>query len=619
MKLSHNTASHIAGLVAALVIMLIAFAGHNKARAGDAAHGFSPVHELKYPSGFRHFSYVHADAPKTGTLRLGAIGTFDSLNTLRYPGHTPSSRDERFSIHDFIYDTLLFKSADEPAAYYGLLAESVEVADDHSWARFTLRPDARWHDGQSITPEDIRFTFATLTEQGPPYLRQILRGVEVVVENASTVLIKAPRPGDRDFAPRVGNVPIHPKHFWQKNDVNKSGLTPPLGSGPYRVVAVDAGRKITFERVPDYWGKAHPVNTGRHNFARIEIEFFRDSTVALEAFKAGKYDLRVEKDAVRWATGYDGPALTRKKIVKSTFTPSVPGQMMTLVFNVRRGKFKHRNVRRAIALAYDFDWTNKSLFHGQYTPVGSFFSGTRNAASGKAGEGERELLKPHLASLPDGILDAPSSDSTSSLVDRRDALREAKRLLDAAGYKVRDAKRIDPATGEPMSIRLAYINPGLRKVFGAFARSLDKLGIALSYPTLEPITASKTILSHDYDMAALSRWNPGLVPGTSESLVWGSALADRTPSYALSGAKDAALDATIAAMTRARSLDSLENAARAFDRVLRWQQYAIPMWRTPSAWIAHRNTVGLPSFDGLDMRSIVDLAWHADDAARASQ
>lgn len=599
---------------AALLAVLFAMAGA-PVQAGDAAHGYSPLHGLKYDSGFTRFAYVNAHAPKGGTLKLGAVGSFDSLNTLRYPGRTPNAQAERFDMRDLIYDTLLVKSADEPAGYYGLLASSVEVADDFAWARFVLRPDARWHDGRRVTADDVVFTFTVLARQGPPYLRHILRGVAVRAEDDGAVRFTAPHPGDREFVARVGLVAIHPRHFWENHDVTHGGMDMPLGSGPYRVASADAGRKVIFERVPGYWGANHPANAGRYNFDRIELEFFRDDTVALEAFRSGAFDLRVERDAVRWTTGYEGPALAEGRIRKQSIDEAAPGHLMALVFNLRREKFRDVRLRRAIALAYDFSWTNDNLFHGQYAPVASFFGDTRNAAAGPAGEGERKLLEPYLDQLPDRILLAPAPQRSSADLPRREALSEAAELLDAAGFRVRGGARVDPATGEPLAIRLAYLNPRLPRVLGAFADSLSRLGIRLTYPTLEPVTASKTILSHDFDMAALERWEPGLAPGTTESLLWSSALADATPSYALAGAKDPALDATIGAMTAARSLQELETAARAFDRVLRWRQYAIPLWRNTATWVAHRNTVAFPDCTGLDLKSLVDIAWHAPENA----
>ncbi|MGE0612438.1 MAG: extracellular solute-binding protein [Hyphomicrobiales bacterium] len=589
-------------------------------QAGEAAHGYSPLHKLKYDSSFSHFGYVNIHAPRGGTLKLGTVGGFDSLNTLRYPGRTPNAQAERIDIRDLVYDTLLAKSADEPAGYYGLLARSVEVADDYSWARFVLRPDARWHDGKPVTADDVVFTFTVLARQGPPYLRHVLRGVTARAEDAGAVRFTAPHPGDREFVARMGLVAIHPRHFWESHDVTRSGMDIPLGSGPYRVASADPGRKIVFERVPDYWGANHPVNAGRHNFDHVEIEFFRDDTVALEAFRSGAFDLRVERDAVRWMTGYEGPALGEGRIRKVAIDEAAPGHLMSLVFNLRRDKFKDVRLRRAIALAYDFSWINDNLFHGQYVPVTSFFGNTRNAATGPAGAGERELLEPYLATLPDRILMSPAPPRPAAELSRREALADAAALLDEAGFKVKDGARLDPATGEPLAIRLAYLNPRLPRVLGAFAESLSRLGIRLTYPTLEPVSASKAILAHDFDMAALERWEPGLAPGTSESLLWSSMLADATPSYALAGAKDPVLDATIRAMTNARSLEELEVAARAFDRVLRWRQYAIPLWRNPATWVAYRNTVAFPDCTGLDLKSLVDLAWHKPEGSgRAGQ
>ena len=595
-------------LVAAALIIAVSLTS-GITRAADVTHGFSPLHPLKYGPDFRHFDYVDPDAPKGGTLRLGAVGTFDSLNTLRYPGRTPLSRPEGFGLRSLLYDKLIVASADEPAGYYGLLAERITVAPDYSWVRFEIRPDARWHDGKPVTARDVVFTFETLARQGPPFSRQMLHGVRVQAEGKLAVKITAARPGNRDFVAQVGQVAIHPQHFWAERDVKKGGLEIPLGSGPYRVVKVLPGRKIALERVPGYWAAAHPVSRGRYNYDRIEAEFYRNNTVALEAFKTGAFDLRIEQDAVRWATGYEGPALAAGRIKQKKLALATPGHLMMLVFNMRRPLFKDTRVRRAISLAYDFSWTNRNLFHGQYRPIASFYQATRNAASGAASPGERKLLAAHVAALPDGILDAASPDEGKPPLDARSALVEAKRLLDAAGLAVRNGKRIDPASGEPVSVRIAYTNPRLPRVFGPFAKSLERLGITLKHPPLEPVTASKVLLGHDYDLAALDRWVPGVVPGTGEFLLWGSALADVTPSYALSGVKDAALDAAIKTMTAARSLETLQTAARAFDRILRWRQYAIPLWRSPEIWLALSDRIALPPSDSLLSVSYIDRAW----------
>lgn len=586
--------------------------------AADAAHGYSPVHSLKYGADFKHFDFVNSDAPKGGKLRLGAVGTFDSLNTLRYPGRTPLARPEGFSLRDLIYDKLLVQSADEPAGYYGLLAERVIVAPDLGWVRFDLRRDARWHDGNPITARDVVFTFKTLSKQGPPFYRQMLRGVRVEAESSHSVKITAPHPNSRVFVAHVGGIQIHPHHFWAKRDVEHGGLEIPLGSGPYRVAKVQPGRKIVLERTPDYWAAAHPINRGRHNFDRIDVEFYRDNTVALEAFKAGAFDLRVEQDAVRWATAYQGPALTTGRIKRHNLRLATPGRLMMFVFNMRRSLFRDIRVRRAIALAFDFGWTNRNLFHGLYEPIGSFFDSTRNAASGAAARDERRLLASHLDALPNGILDAASPKEGRPSSAARSALVKAKRLLDDAGFAVQNGKRIDPSTGNPVTIRLVYINPRLPRVIGPFAKSLEKLGVTLKHQPLEPVTASKTLLGHDYDIAALAQWAPGVLPGTSESLLWGSAFADITPSYALSGVKDPALDSAIKAMSSARSLEALQTAARAFDRILRWRQYAIPLWRTPKVWIAVRDRIKLPPSDDLFRLTFVDRAWITEPAKAMS-
>lgn len=565
----------------ALVVALV-FAATISLRTASAApaHGYSPIHDLKYPPDFSHFDYVNPSAPKGGEIRIGRVGTFDSLNTLRYPGNTPAD------MRGYIYDTLIVASADEPAGFYGLLAETVDAAEDLSWARFKLRPDAKWHDGRPVTADDVVFTFETLAKQGAPYYRQVLRLFTVEKETPDTVLFRSKRPGDREFVRIVGTLPIHPAHFWKSRDAEGRSLDLPLGSGPYRAASVIAGRSLVLERVPDYWAKSHPVNTGRYNFDLVRVEYYRDKTIAREAFTAGEFDVWRERDAAQWANAYKNVKRNGIGIVRRTFTLATPGTMATLVFNLRRSPFQDRRVREAVTLAYNFEWTNRVLFAGSYKPVESFFGDTALAANGPITQAEKVLLDGKSAGLPEEAVERPGPGVRDGLTSDRAAFRRADALLNEAGFRVVDGKRIDPATGKQVAINVTFNNPSLARVLGSFARNLERLGIKLTYPLLEPTAATRKLLDHDFDLADLTL-TPKLVPGNAERLLWGSALADRPGTYALAGSKDPVLDTAITAMLNARDRETLQTAANLFDRTLRWQRYAVPLWRTDEVWIAH--------------------------------
>ncbi|MDA7947745.1 MAG: extracellular solute-binding protein [Hyphomicrobiaceae bacterium] len=566
------------------------------------AHGYSPIHELKYPSDFPHFDYVNPDAPKGGGIRWGRVGTFDSLNTLRYPGTTPAD------LRRHLYDTLIVASADEAAGYYGLLAEMTEVSDDLSWVRFKLRSDARWHDGAPITAEDVVFTFRTLASQGAPYYRQVLRLFTVEQEAQRVVVFRSKKPGDREFVRIVGTLPIHPAHFWKDRNAKGKSLEIPLGSGPYRVKTVTAGRSLSLERVKDYWARSLPVNVGRYNFDAIGIEYYRDRTVALEAFTAGEFDVWRERDAARWSSAYKNIQRNGIRIVRRTFRLNTPGTTATLVFNLRRARFQDRRVRQAVALAYNFDWTNKVLFSGRYKPVESFFGNTQLAADGPISTEEKDVLAGKSEALPQEAISRPGPAVRDGFNSDRSALRQADTLLKEAGYRVANGSRIDPATGKQFIINVVFSNPSLVRVLGPLARNLERLGIKLSYPSLEPTSAVRKLLDHDFDIADLTL-TPKLVAGNAERLLWGSALADRQGSYALAGAKDPVLDTAIAAMLKARNWDTLQTGARLFDRTLRWQRYVVPLWRSNEVWIAHWDKFSHPKIVPDVYPSYADRWW----------
>jgi len=595
-------------LAAVAIAVIMSISG--PVSAAEPGHGYSPVHGLKYGANFQHFDYANPQAPKGGHLRLGAAGTFDSLNPLLYPGRVPTL------VRDLVFDTLLVRSGDEPAAYYGLLAETVAVSEDRKRVTFRLRPEARWRDGEAVTAGDVAFTFKTLLDQGPPFYQQALRHYSVKVSGPREVSFETRGAAKRDMVRILGTLPIQPRHFWAKRDLSDHGLTPPLGSGPYRVETVDPGSSVVLARDSDYWAADLPVNRGRYNFDRISIAYYRDDSVALEAFRGGDFDLRKENTAARWARGYDGPALRRGEIKRDVIATETAGQIATLVFNLRRAPFDERRVRQAISLAYDFDWTNNNLMYGLRKPVESFFGETAFAARGRASQAERKLLAPVADGLPSRLFETPDPGLRAGLTSRRAVFAKADRLLREAGYTVEDGQRVAKASGAPLRINLLNYDPSLIRILGPFEQNLKRLGIDLRYPLVDPATGTRRTLDHDFDMAVL-KWSPRAVPGNAESLLWSSALADRKGSYALAGAKDTALDAALEAMVTARGMDRLKTAARAFDRVLRWRHYAIGLWRDSDVWLAYWDRLARPDATPRYAPSFVDLWWRKEQGQQS--
>ncbi len=391
----------------------------------EVSHGLSLFGDLKYGPDFTHFDYANPQAPKGGSIKLHAIGTYDSLNPYILKGSPAAGLG-------YLYDTLMDGSQDEASTEYGLVAESAEVPDDISWVAFNLRPEARWHDGSPITADDVVFTFDILKTKGHPFFRAYYANVDKAEKlGPKKVKFTFSGPLNRELPTIVGQLVVLPKAYWRGRDFGKTILEPPLGSGPYRIAGLDPGRSITYERVADYWGRDLPVNKGRYNADRIRFDYYRDQTVALEAFKSHTYDFRNENTAKIWATGYDFPALRSGLVIREEIANESPTGMQGFAFNTRRQKFKDRRLREALAYAFDFEWTNKNLFYGQYTRTKSYFSNSELASSGLPQGAELALLEPYRGQLPPELFtrayEPPSSDGSGNI---RANLRKAKALLE---------------------------------------------------------------------------------------------------------------------------------------------------------------------------------------------
>ncbi|NLD00913.1 MAG: ABC transporter substrate-binding protein [Gammaproteobacteria bacterium] len=532
----------------------------------------------KYASDFTHFDYTNPKAPKGGILRLAGLNGFDSLNPFIPKGNAADQIG-------LLYDTLTYHSADEPFTEYGLLAERIEKADDHSFVRFYLNPKARFNDGEPVTADDVLFTFNTLIEQGHPLYRHYYADVkDVVVEGPLQVRFDFKHSENRELPLILGQLQILPKHWWAERDFTKTSLEAPLGSGPYRLVKVDAGRSLRYERVADWWGQDLPVSRGLYNFDKIHIDYYRDMSVALEAFKAGQFDFNLEYSAKDWATGYNSPALRSGKIIKKEIKNHNPVGMQGFTFNLRREMFQDVRVREAIALLFDFEWTNKQLFYSSYIRTDSFFANSELAAHGLPSEAELALLEPLRGSIPDTVFtqafNNPVSDGSGIIRERR---LEAWRLLQEAGYTIENDRMIN-AQGEPLAFEFIIAQANLERVLLPFKRNLAELGIELTIRRTDVSQYINRMRSRDFDMTS-SIWSQSNSPGNEQRDFWHSSSVDNPGSRNFIGLQDPAIDSLVEGLINAPSRESLITHARALDRVLLAGHYVIPnyyidTWRT---------------------------------------
>ena len=542
----------------------------------------------RYPADFSHFEYVNPDAPKGGTLRLSGFGGFDSLNPYISRG---TSADQL----GLIYDTLTFHALDEPFTEYGLVAESMEKADDGSWVRFTLRPEARFHDGVAITADDVVFTFNTLIEHGAPFYRAYYGDVDrVVADNPQSVTFHFKHTGNRELPLVLGQLPVLPKHYWQGRDFSKGSLEPPLGSGPYRIGQVRPGRSISFERVEDYWAKDLPVMRGFYNFDTVVVDYYRDGNVTLEAFKAGQFDFNQEMAAKNWATGYASPALDAGQIVKEEIPNNKTQGMQGFVFNLRKPYFQDARVRQAITLLFDFEWSNATLFHNAYTRTSSYFDNSELAARGEPDASELALLEPLRDQLPAAVFGPawvpPKTDGSGAIREQR---RTAYALLKDAGWQIVDDQLVN-ADGEPLQFEFLLVQPEFERVLLPFKRNLASLGITMELRRVDVSQYINRLRSREFDMV-VTGFGQSNSPGNEQREYWHSSSADNPGSRNLMGLKDPAVDALVEGLVQADSRESLITHTHALDRALRSLHLLVPNWYTSVYRVAYWNKFGHPA------------------------
>jgi microcin C transport system substrate-binding protein len=552
------------------------------------SHGLSSFGELKYPAEFEHFDYVDPDAPKGGVLShtgYGASETFDTFNAFIIKGTPPeglvlTSADGGGSV---IFDQLMVASADEPSSVYGLVAYEVEYPRDRSWIIFRMRPEARFHDGTPLTAEDVKFTLDLLKEEGDPRMIVPLldvEQVEVLGAHEVKVTFKEGVP-TRDAPMNIAQFPILSKAYYSEHDFTVSSLAKPLSSGPYRIGNHRSGTWIEYERVDDYWARDLPVNRGRWNFDVIRYEFYRDSLVQLEAFKTRAFLLNVEMSAKSWALDYDFPAIRDGRVLKRELPDESPVTAQGFYINTRRPQFADARVRRALDLAFDFEWAKENIFYGQYERTTSFFMGTEMEAKGTPSAEELELLEPFRDQLPEGVFGEPYRPPvTDGSGNIRNSLREAMVLLQEAGWRVVNGRLVN-ADGQPFTLEFIDFSDSFFRITGPYFQNLQVLGIQASNRLVDPSQYERRTQEFDFDIVSVNLPNSP-TPGVELRDRFGSRYADSVAGWNFAGIRDPVVDALVEAVIAADNREEMATAGRALDRVLRAGHYWVPHWHNDS-------------------------------------
>ncbi|KQW19070.1 hypothetical protein ASC80_16610 [Afipia sp. Root123D2] len=595
-------------------------AAHAQAAAPEAAwtHSLSLFGDVKYPANFKRFDYVNPDAPKGGAVRRIAVGTFDNFNPV-----VSGVKGSLGAIGD-IFESLTVSSLDEVSTQYGLLAEAISYPEDYSWVTYRLRAEAKWHDGKPVTADDVIFSLDALKTYHPFYSAYYRHVVKAEKNGERDIKFTFDAPGNRELPQIVGQLIVLPKHWWQgtaangeKRDVSATTLEPPLTSGAYRIKSFVPGRSIVLERVKDYWGRDINVNVGRNNFDELRFEYFRDSTVALEAFKGDQVDWRTENSAKNWATAYDFPAVTDKRVVLEEFPNRSSGIMQAFAMNIRRDKFKDARVRHALNYAFDFEEMNKQIFFGQYTRIASYFEGTELASRGLPSGRELEILETVRGQVPAEVFTTEYKNPVGGSPENvRGNLREAMKLLKEAGYQVKDRKLVGK-DGAPFEIEMLTQDPSFERVLLFFKPSLERLGITVGIRTVDAAQYENRLRSWDFDVV-VSSWPESLSPGNEQREFWGSQAAAKAGSRNVVGIADPAIDKLIERVIFTKDRDDLVAATKALDRVLLWHHFVVPQWTYGKIRTARWDRFGHPDeMPKYGMSAFPDIWWF--DKAKADK
>lgn len=585
------------------------------------SHAYSLYGLPRYAADFSHFDYVNPDAPRGGTLRVMANGTFDTVNPYTLKGTSPinTGNFHHYGISELNEPLMIGSgryapSADEPYSAYGLIAETLEYSDDRSWVVFNLREQARFHDGTPITSKDVEFSWRLLREQGHPDYRAMLQDVQRVdILGPRKIRFIFNRSHNPLLILRLGELPVLPAHHWREREFGPTTFQPGLNSGPYRIVDVQPGRRLVFERVADYWGRDLPVNRGKYNFQRLEVEFYRDNNIAFEAFKAGQFDIYFDHKASNWAGAYDFPAIRNGQVIRRSVEHQIPSPTQALFFNTRRRPFDQRPVRQALGLLFDFEWSNRVLFFDAYQRSLSFYPNSPFAASGLPRGQEFLHLDKHRNSLPAELFTQPFSlPVTDGRGIPREHLREAMALFAEAGWVMRKGQLVNARSGTPLAFEVLLVNPSLERIIQPWRRNLEQLGIRLHIRSVDRAQYKARLDRFDYDMI-LTSLPQSLSPGLEQHGYFHSSQVDVPGSRNYAGISNPVVDDLLESLLAASSREQQEAAARALDRVLLWEHYTIPNWHINYHRIAHRHWL---RWAATPPYSLAIRSWWIDPAAR---
>jgi microcin C transport system substrate-binding protein len=566
---------------------------------------------------------VNPDAPKGGTVRLHSIGTYDSLNNFIVRGNTAA-------FVGIVYDSLMTQSPDEPSTEYGLIAEAASYPDDYSSVTFRLRPEAKFHDGEPVKPEDVIFSFQEITKVSPFWAAYYKNVKEVEKTGEQEVTFRFDSKGNRELPQIVGQLSVIPKHFWtgkdkdgNPRDLSKTTLEPPLGSGPYKIGDVTPGRTISYERVEDYWAKDLPVMKGQWNFNELRVDYFRDTTVAFEAFKSGRLDFYQDNNSKNWATAYDFPAIKNGNVIKEEIPLKRSAPMQGFVLNLRHKKFADPRVREAFNLAYDFEWANTNLFYGQYERVDSYFENSELASKGVPEGREKEILEELKKEFPDDVPDKALTDAyqnpkNEERNDFRRNLRKATQLLQDAGWEIRDGRLTNKETGEPMKVEFLLQQPAFERIVLPYIQNLKRLGIEASVRLVDSSQYQARTDNFDFDII-VGTFAQSESPGNEQRDFWGTEAADKDGSRNLIGIKNPAIDKLIDMIIFAKSREELVATTHALDRVLLWSHYIVPQWFSPNARIAYWNKFSHPETLPSQTVAFTQVWWLDEEKAKKLQ
>ncbi len=590
-----------------------------RAAEGAEAHGMSAFGDLKYPADFPHFDYVNVNAPKGGTFSTVPSGrsynqsfqTFNSLNAFILKGDGAVGMEQTFT-------TLMTRAGDEPDGVYGLAARSVRISPDGLTYRFTLRPEARFHDGSKLTAQDAAFSLTILKAKGHPIIHQQMRDVVAIeaVDDATLVVTFAEKRG-RDVPLYVAGLPIFSKAYYASRNFEESTLDVPLGSGPYKVGRFEAGRYIEYDRVKDWWGRDLPPCRGAFNFDTVRYEFYRDRDVAFEGFTGRNYLYREEFTARIWGTRYDFLGVKDGRVKREMLPDETPSGAQGWFINTRRAQFADPRVREALTQAFDFEWTNKTIMYGAYARTHSSFQNSDLMANGAPGADELKLLEPFRGQVPDEVFGAPYLPPVSDGSGQdRALLRRASQLLQDAGLGVKGGKRHLP-NGEPFRLEFLIDEPALQPHHAPYIKNLATLGIEATLRLVDPVQYRRRVEDFDFDLT-IQRFSMASTPGDALRTFFSSQAASIKGSQNLAGIASPVLDALIERIVAANDRDTLRTACRAFDRVFRAGRYWVPQWYSPSHRIAYWDVFGhppkLPKYAGV---GVPDL-WWSEPAKAAS-